>query len=183
MRTEAIGVFMSDTYTFRRYQRATIHPLGLNRKKKYLKIFLLALLISMTGIVYLAYTSGIFADANPEIPRQMITRINLERQASDFQPFELSASLTSAALKKSQDVRISPMVYQSGSSNTDGTSVFIVPKISWAISRLDSRQSIVDSFENADAGFRTNVLNQQYHAIGIGVTSDSYNYYIVTMFQ
>jgi uncharacterized protein YkwD len=174
---------MSATYSIRNYPQQHLHPLGTNRKKKYLKLFLLAVLIAVTGTVYLAYTSGIFADANPEIPPQMITRINLERQASDLQPFELSASLMSAALKKSQDVRISPMAYQPGSSNTDGTSVFIVPKMSWAISRLDSRQSIVDSLENTDAGFRTNVLNQQYHAIGIGVTSDSYNYYIVTMFQ
>jgi hypothetical protein len=75
------------------------------------------------------------------------------------------------------------MAYSSGSSNTDGTSVFIVPKLSWAVSRLDSRQSIADSFENTDANFLMNVLNPQYHAIGIGVTSDSYNYYIVTMFQ
>jgi uncharacterized protein YkwD len=174
---------MSDTYTVRKYQRDTFHPLGLNRKKKYLKVFLLALLIAVSGTAYLAYTSGIFADANPEIPRQMITRINLERSASDLPPFELSASLTSASLKKSQDVRISPMAYPSGSSNTDGTSVFIVPKLSWAISRFDSWQSIVDSFENTDPGFRTNVLNPQYHAIGIGVTSDSYNYYIVTACQ
>jgi hypothetical protein len=180
---EAIRIFMSDTYTVRRYQRDTIHPLGLNRKKKYLKVFLVALLISVAGVAYLAYTSGIFADANPEIPRQLITRINLERQTNDLQPLELSASLAGASLKKSQDVRISPMAYSSGSTNTDETSVFIVPKLSWAVSRLDSRQSIADIFENTDANFRMNVLDQQYHAIGIGVTSDSYNYYIVTMFQ
>jgi len=174
---------MSSTYSIRNYPQQPFHPLGLNRKKKYLKVFLLALLIAVTGIAYLAYTSGIFADTNPEIPRQIITRINLERQASDLQSLELSPSLTSTALKKSQDVRTTPMAYQSGSSNTGGTSVFIVPKLSWAISRFDSRQTIVDSFENTDAGFRTNVLNPQYHAIGIGVTSDSYNYYIVTICQ
>jgi uncharacterized protein YkwD len=174
---------MSATYSIRNYPQQHVHPLGLNRKKKYLKVFLLALLISVTGIAYLAYTSGIFSDANPEIPLQMMTRINLERQSNNLQPLELSTSLTSAALKKSQDVRTTPLAYQSGAKNTDGTNIFVVSKISWAISRFDSRQTIVDSFENTDTGFRTAVLNPGYHAIGIGVTSDSYNYYIVTVCQ
>jgi uncharacterized protein YkwD len=174
---------MPAAYSIRNSPRQHVHPLGANRKKKYLKLFLAAVLIAVTGTAYLAYTSGIFTDASPEIPQQMMTRINLERQANDLQPFELSASLTSAALKKSQDVRASPMAYQPGSKSADGTSVFIVPRISWAISRLDSRQTIVDSLENTDAGFHTNVLNPQYHAIGISVTSDSYNYYIVTAWQ
>jgi uncharacterized protein YkwD len=174
---------MSATYTIRNYPQQHVHPLGTTRKKKYLKLFLLAVLITVTGTAYLAYTSGIFADASPEIPPQMMTRINLERQSNDIQPLDLSVSLTSAALKKSQEVRATPMAYQSGSSSTDGTSVFIVPKLSWAVSRFDSRQTIVDSFENTDAGFHKNVLNPQYHAIGIGVTSDSYNYYIVMACQ
>jgi hypothetical protein len=174
---------MSTAYSIRNYPREHVHPLGTKRKKKYLKLFLLVVLIAVTGTAYLAYTSGIFTDASPEIPPQMMTRINLERQSNDLQPLDLSASLTSAALKKSQDVRATPMAYPSGSSDTDGTSVFIVPKLSWAVSRFDSRQTIVDSFENTNAGFHTNVLNPQYHTIGIGVTSDSYNYYIVTMYQ
>ena len=174
---------MSDAYSNRNTTRKNFHPLGTNRKKKYLKLFLLAVLVAVAGVAYLAYTSGIFADANAEIPPQLLARVNLERQANTLEPFQSSDALASAALMKSQDVRISPLAYQAGSKSSVGTNVFVVSKISWALSRLDSRQTFADTFENSDTTFRDTVLNPGYHAMGIGVSSDAYNYYIVTMVQ
>ena len=68
---------MSDTYAIRRYHRQTATVLGVNRKKKYLKIFLVLILAGLAGTTYLVYSSGILADDNPRIPQQLITRINL----------------------------------------------------------------------------------------------------------
>jgi len=172
---------MSDTYTIGKYPRQNFQPLGTNRKKKYLKIFLLAVLVGVAGLAYVAWTSGIFADANPEIPRQLLERVNLERQTNNLGSFQNSEALAGAALAKSQDVRISPLAYSSGTAGTDGTQIFVVSKISWAMSRFDPSQGLLDTFENTDNSFRDNVLNPSYHSMGIGVTSDAYNYYIVTM--
>jgi hypothetical protein len=83
---------MSTAYSIRNYPREHVHPLGTKRKKKYLKLFLLVVLIAVTGTAYLAYTSGIFTDASPEIPPQMMTRINLERQSNDLQPLDHECS-------------------------------------------------------------------------------------------
>jgi uncharacterized protein YkwD len=174
---------MSDTFSIQNYPRKNFHPLGTSRKKKYLKFFLVVVLVAVAGTMYLAYTSGIFADANPEIPKQVLARVNLERQTNNLEPFQYSESLASSAMTRSQDVRISPLAYRSGAKSSDGTNIFVVSKISWALSRLDSRQTIADTFENTDNTFRENVLNSGYHSMGIGVSSDAYNYYIVTMCQ
>jgi uncharacterized protein YkwD len=174
---------MPDTFSIRNTPRRNFHPLGTNRKKKYLKLFLLAVLVGIAGTAYFAYTSGIFADANAEIPPQLLDRVNLERQNNNLEPLQYSESLAGAAMTKSQDVRISPLAYQPGSKSSDGTNVFIVSKISWALSRFDSRQTFADTFENSHPDFRDTDLNPGYHGMGSGVSSDAYNYYIVTMVQ
>jgi uncharacterized protein YkwD len=176
---------MSDTYSLQRYHRQTPASLGTNRRKKYFRIFLVMLVVAVIAVFYLVYTSGLMAEDNPQIPQQMLSRINLERQANNLPLVQLSETLTQDAMKKSQEVKISPIAYQSGagSRTADATNVLIIPKISWAISSYDSRQQMFDSFEDNDNLFRKNILDRNYHSTGIGVTGDGYNYYIVTKWE
>jgi uncharacterized protein YkwD len=176
---------MSDSYAIRHYHRQAATPPGTNPKKKYLVLFLAILLALTAGLVYYAYTSGLLADDNPNIPRQMMSRINLERQAGNLPPVELSGSLTADAIKTSREVRISPMGYQSGSASgpADGTNIVVIPKVSWAVSGFDSQHQIFSTLENDDSRFRENIFNPAYDSVGIGVSSDSYNYYIVTTWK
>jgi uncharacterized protein YkwD len=176
---------MSDSYAIRRHHRQEVTPLGTNPRKKYLVLFLAILLGLTAGLVYYAYTSGFLAENNPTIPRQMMSRINLERQAGNLPPVELSGSLTADAVKTSNVIRVSPMGYQSGAAAdpAEGTNVIVVPKVSWAVAGLDSQHRIFTALENDNSRFRENILNPAYDSVGIGVSSDSYNYYIVTIWK
>ena len=172
---------MSSGYAIRNYHRQAVTPPGMNPRKKYLVLFLMILITVTAGLVYYAYSSGVMADDNPHIPRQMITRINLERQAGNLPPVQLSESLTADAIKTSRDVRISPMGYQSGpASKREGTNIIIIPKVSWAVSGFDSQQQLFTALESDNSPFRGNIVNPAYDSVGIGVSGDSYNYYIVT---
>jgi uncharacterized protein YkwD len=155
------------------------------RKKKYLILFLLVLVAGCAGVAYVAWSSGVFAESNPKIAPLLVTRINQERHAANIAPVQLDPSLSSLAYTKSQEVRISSLNYAQGvNPNPDeSTSVLIVPKISWALSNNDFQQVVTDSADPANAAFRKKILNPGFRAVGIGVTSDSYNYYIVTKWK
>ena len=86
----------------------------MNRKKKYLKIFLFLILAGLAGTAFLVYSSGILADDNPRIPQQMITRINLERQANNLAPVRMDDRLANLALATSREVKVSSLTYSKG---------------------------------------------------------------------
>jgi uncharacterized protein YkwD len=176
---------MSDNYAIRRYHRQTVTVIGTSRKKKYLKIFFVLLLAGVIGAAYLVYSSGILADENPRIPQHMITRINLERQANNLAPVQMDDHLANLALAKSQEVKISSLTYSTAPDATagDNANVFVIPKIFWALSGYDEQLQMFDALENNDNSFHTNVLNGNYRNVGIGVTSDGYNYYIAMKWQ
>jgi len=176
---------MSDNYAIRRYHRQTMTVIGTSRKKKYLKIFLVLLLAGVAGAAYLVCSSGILADEIPRIPQEMITRINLERQADNLASVQMDDQLENLALAKSRKVKISSLTYSTAPDATtgDNTNVFVIPKISWALSGYDEQQQMFDALENNDNSFRTNVLNGNYRNVGIGVTGDGYNYYIAMKWQ
>ena len=176
---------MSDNYAIKRYHRQTVTPLGTSGKKKYLVIFGLVLLAGMAGMAYVVYTSGIFADDNPRIAPKLLGSINLERHANNLQPVQVDSSLANLAYTKSKEVKISQMNYAQGANPNpdDSTDVLVIPKISWALSSNDFQQQMAGSAENENSALRKNVLNPKYRTIGIGVTSDSYNYYIVTKWK
>jgi uncharacterized protein YkwD len=153
---------------------------GVNRKKKYLKLLLLVILAGVAGTAYLVYNSGILADDNPRIPGQLIDRINLERQANNLAPVQMDDRLDNLALATSREVKVSALTYTSGTEagSSDTTNVFVIPKVSWAISGYDAQQQMFDALENEDPTFRGNVLDSRFSNAGVGVTSDGYNYYI-----
>jgi uncharacterized protein YkwD len=171
---------MSDTFAIRRYHRQTAPVLGVNRNKKYFRILLLLILAGVAGTAYLVYSSGLLADDNSRIPQELISRINLERQANNLAPVRQDDRLANLALGTSREVKVSSMTYSRGTEagNGDTTNVFVIPKISWAISGYDAQQQMFDALENNDNSFRTNVLNSGFRNTGVGVTSDGYNYYI-----
>jgi uncharacterized protein YkwD len=174
---------MSDNYAIRRYHRQTMTVTGTSRKKKYLRIFLILLLAGVIGAVYLVCSSGILADENPRIPQHMITRINLERQANSLAPVRMDDYLANLALAKGREVKISSQTYLRDAAAGNNENVFVIPKISWALSGYDEQQQMFDALENNDNSFRTNVLNGNFRNLGIGVTSDGYNYYIAMKWQ
>jgi hypothetical protein len=119
-------------------------------------VFLAIIVAATFGIVYYAYASGLLAEDNPQIPRQMITRINIEREANNLPPVQLSQDHTNDAIKVSRVARISPRGYLSdpGSTNAEDSDIFVIPKTTWAISGDDSQQQLFTSFENDDSLFR-----------------------------
>jgi hypothetical protein len=176
---------MSDTITIRKYHRQVVTPLGTNRRKKYLVLFFAIIIAAVAGIAYHAYSSGILADENPRIPGQVLDRINLERQANNLNPLQLTDSLTYDAKRISQEVRTSPLVYQTGNnpSSTQRTNIFVLPKISWAVPGYDSLQQVFVIPEGGDSVFLENIHDPSHRSIGIGVSGDSYNYYLVTTWE
>jgi uncharacterized protein YkwD len=174
---------MSDSYVLHRHHRKIITPPGTNRRKKYLVLFLVIILAAAVGAVWYAYTSGFLAEDNPQIPGQMLARINAERQENNLPPVQPGQSLTNDAITISREVRASPRAYLSGTGlkTAEGANIFVVPKISWAVSGFDSQQQMVASLENDDSSFRTNILDRAHGSVGVGVAGDSYNYYIVTV--
>lgn len=176
---------MSDTYAIKRYHRQTVPVTGSSKKKKYLTVILLLLIAGMTGMAYLVYASGILAENNPAIAPQLAGRINLERQANDLPPVRIDSGLSNLAYKKSQEVKISQLNYAKGvNPNLDAlTNVMIIPKITWAVSSDNLRQQMLESQADKESTFSSNVLNPDLRTLGIGVTSDSYNYYIVTKWK
>jgi len=176
---------MSDHYAIRRYHRQTMPVLGANRKKKYMKLLLVLLIAGVAGAAYLVSSSGILADGSSRIPEQMISRINLERQANNLAPVQLDDALAGRALATSREMKMSSLAHApvGDSSADDATNMFVIPKISWAISGYDTQQQMFEALANDDPSFRASVLNGGYTNAGIGVTSDSYNYYIVVKWQ
>jgi uncharacterized protein YkwD len=179
------GSCMSDNYAIRRYHRQTMPVLGVNRNKKYLKIFLVILLAGAAMAAYFVYTSGILADENPRIPQQFVDRINLERQANNLPAVHMDPALNDLAAKKSREVSLSPMTnaMRAGAQNGADSNLAVIPKISWAISGYDAQQQMFETLENNDNSFRANLLNRNFRLVGLGVSSDGYNYYIVTSWQ
>lgn len=173
---------MSDSYVVRNHYRHSAAAVGTRKKKKVLVVFLLLIAAGVVGLAYLVHSSGIFEDSNPEIVPRLAARINLERQAAGLSPVQSDGSLANAALKKSQEVKIASLNYAQGANtNPDAmTNVIIVPKITWAFSNSDFQQQFLRSSDNPNPGFLRNVYDPDMKIIGIGVSSDSYNYYIVT---
>jgi uncharacterized protein YkwD len=171
---------MSDDYGIRRYHRRSAPVvLGINKRKKYLRWSLVLMVAGVVFAAYLVYSSGILADDNPRIPQQLVARINQERLADNLPAVQMDDRLANLALGTSRELSVSSLTYTTGTgASGDHTNVFVIPKISWAISGYDAQQQLVDTLENDDSTFRDNIRNSDYKNIGIGVTGDGYNYYI-----
>jgi len=176
---------MSDHTPVSRHHRKKNHVLGIRRNKKYLRILLIVLLAALAAIVYFTITSGILADENPEISRHLITRINNERLAHNLPPVQENSTLTNQALLTSQNVRHSPTGHTSGSTaqTEQGTNVFTYPKLSWVLSAINLEPRFFDAWQKSDAGFTSDILNKEIGNVGIGISSEGYNYFIVTKWQ
>ncbi|MDO9325719.1 MAG: hypothetical protein Q7T80_12280 [Methanoregula sp.] len=158
---------------------------GTSRNKKYLNLLVLVLFASLAGIACVAVNSGILAEENLEIPRHLLTRINSERLSHNLPPVKTDPNLTDLAVRMSQDARVSPGSYTSPAvqKSTGITDVFIYPKLSWAVASISLEPPLFDALVAEDTAFQQNLLNKGYNKVGIGISSDSYNYYIVTKWQ
>jgi uncharacterized protein YkwD len=176
---------MSDITPVSHGQRKKIHVLGTSRKKKYFTVLVIVLLAALAGVGYCAVTSGILAEENPAIPLHIITRINNERIAHNLPPVQVDDNLVEQAKRTSREILISRIAYNSQSSlrSDRGTDSVIYPKISWAVSTVHLEPPLFDSWIGSDKNFQSDILNKEYKKIGIGMSGDSYNYFIVTKWQ
>ncbi len=176
---------MSDHTPASHHNRKKVHVLGTCRKKKYLKILIILLVAAAVAVGWYIVTSGILADENPEISRHLITRINNERLAHNLPPVQESSTLAHQALLISQEIRVSPTAYNSWSNTPSepGTDYYIYPKLSWALSGISLEPMLFDAWQTTDTGFTTSILDKDTREVGIGITSEGYNYVVVTRWQ
>lgn len=176
---------MSDQSTASHIRKKKIHVLGTRRNTKYLKVLLIVLVAALAGVAFVAVNSGILADENPAIPRHLISQINSERLSHNLPPVREDAGLALHAELISQETRLSPRAYNSPAEqkSTRVTDVFVYPKISWAVSSISLEPPLFNTWMTEDPAFLQELMNKEYKNIGIGISSDSYNYYIVTKWQ
>jgi uncharacterized protein YkwD len=176
---------MSDITPASHNHRKNNYVLGTSRRKKYLKIMLLVLFTACAAIGYFAISSGILADENPEIPKHLIQKIHDERRAHNLPPVQVSSTLAHQALLTSQTIRVSPRAYTSGliAPLDQGTDVIIYPKLSWAMSGINLEPMLFDTWQTSDPGFTANIQRTDLRDVGIGISTDGYNYYIVIKWQ
>ena len=70
-----------------------------------------------------------------------------------------------------------------GQKTGEITDILIYPKISWAVSSINLEPPLFHSKQADNPVFRREVLNSRHKNIGIGISRDSYNYYIVTKWE
>ena len=94
-------------------------------------------------------------------------------------------SLTNQAKAKSVQMKLAPLAYRTGPSAKSGAAEDIntLPKMSRALSILTIEAEPFDSWMNSNGQFKGDVMNPDFTSLGIGVESDGYNYYIVTLWQ
>jgi len=142
-------------------------------------VTLFLLLAGMAGIAFILASAGMMAEAGPAVAGELASRINLERQSNALEPVRVDEGLSGLALATSRDAMIPAPAFLTSTGGGYGTAnVFIIPKVSWALLGNDARQQIFDTMENNDGTFRANILNSDFRNVGIGVSSDGYNYYI-----
>jgi uncharacterized protein YkwD len=176
---------MSDNSSAVHYHKKNVRVLGASRKIKYLKLMFVVLLAALAVIAYFAMTSGILSDENPAIPQHLLIRINSERLLHNLPPVQADSNLAQQAERKSQEIRISQMAYNSpsGLQSDHNTNGIVYPKISWAVANINLEPPLFDIWIAGDAGFQSDIVNKEYTKIGIGSSSDGYNYYIVTKWE
>lgn len=182
---ETLRSLMSDHSIASHYRRKNVHVIGVSRKSKYLKVLLIVLIAVLAGLAYFAVSSGILAEENPAIPQHLITQINNKRLANNLPPVQNDDNLANLAERRSQEIRVSQMAYnaQSGTKSGERTDTFIYPKIAWAVSSISLEPPLFNTWITEDPNFKSDLLNKGYKNIGMGISSDGYNYYIVTIWQ
>lgn len=158
---------------------------GTGRKKKVLVLFLLLLCAGAACVISVVWNSGVLSDNNPVLAPQIAGQINRERQALNLPPVQVDDALTNLAVSKSREVKIAGNTYaqRAASDPGAGTSILIIPKITWALSDHSFRQQFANPADNSGASLRANMANPVYRSVGIGVSGDGYNYYIVTIWK
>ena len=176
---------MSDHSPAFHHHQKKIHVLGVSRKKIYLKVLIVILCAVFAVLAWFTISSGFLANENPEIPRHLVAWINTERAASSLPPVTLSDTLAHEALLASQEIRASRTSYTSWQKTPadQDTDFFIYPKLSWAISGIRLEPMLFDAWRTNEPGSVSHILDKDARDIGIGVSSDGYNYYIVTKWQ
>lgn len=175
---------MSDGYAIRRYHRRMI-ALPETIRKKYSVLIFILFITGITGMFLVIAGSGLLAEGNPGLSQQLVGRINLERQANNIVAVQEDDALTASALASSRKIRASPSTSLPAATAdpAGGTNVVVIQKIPWALSGYSARDQLFDALENSDPRFRNNILSEEYRNIGVGISSDALNYFIVIQWR
>jgi hypothetical protein len=154
-------------------------------RKKYSVLMVILFIAGIAGMVLVIAGSGLLAEGNPDLSRQVVERINLERQANSIAAVQVDDALAASALEASRKIRAASLTGPSAATSVPGdeTNIIVIPKLSWAVSGYDAREQIFDMLENKDPSFRNNILASDYRDVGVGITSDALNYFIAIQWR
>ena len=175
---------MSDHFSSVHNRKKHVHVVGTTRKKTFFRLSLAILLVAGAVCGYVVVSSGILSDDHSAISNQLLTRINDQRHAGNLPALANDPALANQAMQDSVQLKLSPMAYNAaaGTKPASAANVYVLPKMSLALTTLSLEPQLFDAW-SADAQFRNNVMNPQFQKAGIGIESDGYNYYIVTLWK
>jgi len=149
-------------------------------------IIIITALVILIGIVGFAYAT------NPttfEVPKQttpdcmiasdqIFNLINNDRHLFNIPSAQFDSTLTHDAIEISRNIP-----YNQISKPWDKFDHFVISKKAWTQRYYSSPQYNFDIWTNTDMNFRNDVRNRDYNRVGVGVSSDSVNYYIVILWK
>ena len=152
------------------------------------KVLLIVICIITIMILFMcgvyAYNSSSYSD-NPSVSDKIFFLINNDRHLFGVPSAQWDDSLSHEASTKSIELIATS---KGGYINTpslpwDRKDTFIIPKSKWSENYYFSPQTIFDRWTNTDRNFRLDSLNRDYNQVGVGVSSDMNNYYVVILWQ
>lgn len=122
---------------------------------------------------------------NPDagVEHKVFSMINDDRHLHSVPSAQLNSDLTNAARQYSNEMANSIYARSKAIDNKpyDQVDAFIVPISQWTERYYFSPQTVFDKWTNTDMTFRSDSLNRDYNLVGVGVSNDSVNYYVVIM--
>ena len=140
------------------------------------------LLMCVCAIGYCVYANDILDLEFPKVHTntcsfvqdKMFSMINEDRHLFNVPSAQLDYQISSDAISISENM---PFLYIL--KPWDRFDYFVIKKSEWSKRYYSSPQTIFDTWTNTDINFRNNVRNRDYNRVGVGVSEDSKNYYIV----
>lgn len=140
------------------------------------------LLLAIIGWAVATVIVPVFSEDNPKVSQKIFALMNNDRQLYNVPNAQWDYNLANQALQRSVDLFISSnSPYQS--NPYDREDAFVISKFDWTRSYYFSPEYVLDSWRNGDNNFRQDLLNRDYSLVGVGVSSDWNNYYVVIKWQ
>jgi len=158
-----------------------------SRVKKRVKIILgIAVIVIFVGIALVTAIPPTLFENSPKntpdcdlVADKVFSLINDDRHLFNVPSAQFDYPLASDSVSISSSYL--PYIYVS--KPWDRFDYFVVEKSEWTRRYYYSPQTFFDTWTNTDMNFRNNVRNRDYNRVGVGVTEDNRNYYIVILWK